>query len=66
MLEKRARPRCPGHLAGVQTEQREQARANKDWKEADALRAQVREAGYEIDDTPQGPRARPCPPEIDN
>lgn len=41
-------------------EQREQARARKAWQEADALREQVHAAGYEIDDTPQGPRARPC------
>ncbi|MBN1312224.1 MAG: cysteine--tRNA ligase [Anaerolineae bacterium] len=41
-------------------EQREQARANKAWQEADALREQVRAAGYEIEDTSQGPRARAC------
>jgi cysteinyl-tRNA synthetase len=40
--------------------QREQARANNAWQEADELREQVRAAGYEIEDTPQGPRARSC------
>jgi cysteinyl-tRNA synthetase len=43
-------------LALVQ--QRQQARAEKRWKDADALRAQVTEAGYEIEDTQQGPRVR--------
>jgi len=39
-------------------EQRHQARAAKHWQEADALRAQVVAAGYEIEDTPNGPRVR--------
>ncbi len=37
-------------------EQRTAARKEKRWPDADALRAQVTEAGYEIEDTPQGPR----------
>ncbi|MEW5988887.1 MAG: cysteine--tRNA ligase [Chloroflexota bacterium] len=37
-------------------QQRQQARLEKRWKDADALREQVRAAGYEIEDTPQGPR----------
>ncbi|MCI0396558.1 MAG: cysteine--tRNA ligase [Chloroflexi bacterium] len=37
-------------------EQRQQARAEKRWQDADALREQVRAAGYDIEDTPQGPR----------
>jgi len=40
-------------------EQREQARAEKRWQDADALREQIREAGYEIEDTAEGPRLRP-------
>ncbi|MCI0696450.1 cysteine--tRNA ligase [candidate division KSB1 bacterium] len=40
-------------------EQRQQARKEKRWKDADALRVQVHAAGYEIEDTPQGPRVRP-------
>ncbi|HOT93371.1 MAG TPA: cysteine--tRNA ligase [Anaerolineae bacterium] len=39
-------------------EQRTLARKEKRWQDADALRAQVAAAGYEIEDTPQGPRVR--------
>src|SRR5262249_61099473 len=37
---------------------RQQARAERRWKDADALRAQVTEAGFSIEDTPEGPRVR--------
>jgi len=40
----------------VQTRQR--ARSEKRWKDADALRGQVVGAGYEIEDTANGPRVR--------
>ncbi len=36
--------------------QREEARASKDWGEADRIRDQITAAGYVIQDTPQGPR----------
>jgi len=39
-------------------EQRRQARVAKRWQEADILREQVIAAGYEIEDTPDGPRVR--------
>lgn len=39
-------------------QQREQARAAKQWPSADQLRGQISAAGYEIEDTPQGPRVR--------
>ncbi len=39
-------------------EARQQARREKRWQDADALRAQVQEAGFEIEDTPQGPRVK--------
>jgi cysteinyl-tRNA synthetase len=39
-------------------EQRQMARKEKRWADADALRAQVTEAGYEIMDTPQGPQVK--------
>jgi len=39
-------------------EQRTVARKEKRWQDADTLRAQVTEAGYEIEDTPHGPRVR--------
>jgi cysteinyl-tRNA synthetase len=37
---------------------RQDARREKRWADADALRQQVGEAGYEIEDTPQGARVR--------
>lgn len=37
---------------------RQVARSEKRWKDADALRDQVIEAGYEIEDTPQGPKLK--------
>ncbi len=40
-------------------QQRQQARAEKRWKDADALRAQIQASGYEVEDTPQGARVRP-------
>ncbi|MGE5224556.1 MAG: cysteine--tRNA ligase [Omnitrophica WOR_2 bacterium] len=39
-------------------EQRTKARAEKRWKDADILRARVSEMGYEIEDTPLGPRVK--------
>ncbi len=39
-------------------QQRQQARAEKRWQEADMFRDQIKAAGYEIEDTPQGPRVR--------
>jgi cysteinyl-tRNA synthetase len=43
----------------VLVQQRQQARAEKRWQDADTLRGQVKAAGYDIDDTSQGPRIRP-------
>ena len=37
---------------------RQQARAEKRWRDADTLRDQITAAGYEIEDTPQGPRVK--------
>jgi cysteinyl-tRNA synthetase len=42
----------------AKVEERQLARREKRWKEADALREQVLEAGYEIEDTPQGARVK--------
>jgi cysteinyl-tRNA synthetase len=39
-------------------QRRQLARQEKRWQDADALREQVTQAGYEIEDTPQGPRLR--------
>jgi cysteinyl-tRNA synthetase len=38
---------------------RQDARANKRWDEADQLRNQVEASGFDIEDTPDGPRVRP-------
>lgn len=46
-------------LALVQT--REAARARRDWVTADALRRQVLDLGWQINDTPQGPQLSPRP-----
>jgi cysteinyl-tRNA synthetase len=37
-------------------QQRQQARAEQRWQDADAPREQLKAAGYTVDDTPQGPR----------
>lgn len=39
-------------------EQRKQARAEKRWKDADAIRDQIAAAGFEVIDTPQGAKLR--------
>jgi cysteinyl-tRNA synthetase len=39
-------------------EQRQDARRRKRWSEADALREQIRASGYDLEDTPKGPRLR--------
>jgi len=39
-------------------EQRQFARQEKRWQDADNLRKQVSDAGYDIEDTPQGPRVK--------
>ena len=43
-------------LVRVALEQREAARARKDYAAADAIRAQLAEAGVTVEDTPRGPR----------
>jgi cysteinyl-tRNA synthetase len=40
-------------------ERRAQARHEKRWSDADTLRAQALELGYDIEDTPHGPSIRP-------
>jgi cysteinyl-tRNA synthetase len=39
-------------------EQRKQARAEKRWADADAVRKQIADLGYEVEDTPQGPKVK--------
>jgi cysteinyl-tRNA synthetase len=42
-------------------QRREAARAARDWPAADALREAIRRQGYEVEDTPSGPRWRRIP-----
>jgi len=37
------------------TEERVQARNDKNWARADELREEIAELGYDLQDTPQGP-----------
>ncbi len=39
-------------------QQRQQARREKRWKEADELRTKIQVAGFDVEDTPQGPRVK--------
>ncbi|MBK8800165.1 MAG: hypothetical protein IPM07_29400 [Anaerolineales bacterium] len=41
--------------------QRRVARARKDWAEADRLRAQIEELGWQVLDTPDGPQLEAIP-----
>ncbi|MFQ6058401.1 MAG: cysteine--tRNA ligase [Anaerolineae bacterium] len=47
----------------VWVEEREAARARRDYARADALRHRIAEAGFQIEDTPSGPRVLRLPPE---
>ena len=39
-------------------DQRKQARQEKRWTDADTIRAQIMALGYEVEDTPQGPKVK--------
>ena len=52
-----AEERIPDEIIAL-AEQRQQARAEKCWQEADELRDQIVAAGYEVKDTPDGPEVR--------
>lgn len=51
-------PPIPAAVHGL-VEQRQAARERRDWTEADALRRQIEALGWEVQDTPEGPRLRP-------
>jgi len=53
--EERASEELPAELQAM-IDQRQEARTSRDFARADALRAQLREAGIEIEDTSQGVR----------
>ena len=40
-------------------QEREQARADKNWKKADQIRAEIQKLGWQIEDTPKGPEVKP-------
>lgn len=39
-------------------ERRDEARSKKRWDDADEIREQIYSAGFEIEDTPNGPRVK--------
>jgi cysteinyl-tRNA synthetase len=43
-------------LVAAMVDQRREARARKDFAAADAIRDQLKAAGIELEDTPQGPK----------
>jgi cysteinyl-tRNA synthetase len=47
----------PGEIFAL-VEQRTKARAEKRWADADALRDEIIQSGFEIEDTPSGPRVK--------
>jgi cysteinyl-tRNA synthetase len=49
----------PAEVQGLMA-QREAARRQKNFKEADALRERIAQLGYEVIDTPQGPKIKRC------
>jgi len=54
-------PRTPEEIPkaiAALSDAREEARKAKDWKKADALRAEIEARGYELKDTPDGPVLR--------
>ena len=64
-LERMAAVRCdtprPADAALELLHQRRVARARKDWAEADRLRAQIEELGWQVLDTPDGPQLEAIP-----
>ena len=57
-LEENAQTMDPALLEALQ--KRNAARKAKDWETADAMRDWIAQAGYVIEDTPQGARLKPC------
>ena len=46
------------HIGNLRAYVFEDARQQRDFGTADALRAQILEAGFDVDDLPDGPRVR--------
>jgi len=56
-LGKRVAPKIPSFIKKMIRE-REEARKDQDWQEADKIRKKIRQLGYEIEDTKKGPKIR--------
>ncbi|MGV0802196.1 cysteine--tRNA ligase, partial [Mycolicibacterium elephantis] len=54
--ETRAALRAVEVLVAAELQRREDARARRDWAEADAIRDRLKEAGIEVTDTADGPQ----------
>jgi cysteinyl-tRNA synthetase len=56
---------APAHIQAL-LEERQQARQSKDFKRADALRDELKAAGWLIEDTPKGARLKKISPAVNN
>lgn len=59
---KAARPIKVPESVSALLEKREEARSNKQWAGADAIRARIEAAGFSVEDTPDGPKIKPKSP----
>ena len=55
ILYNRKKDEIPQEILDL-VDQRAQAKKAKDWAKADAIRAELTEKGYVVEDTPQGPK----------
>jgi hypothetical protein len=61
-MERRKTPEPPAEVLAL-VEEREEARAGEDWHAADELRERIESQGWDVRDTPAGPRLIPSPGE---
>ncbi|GAI05352.1 unnamed protein product, partial [marine sediment metagenome] len=54
---KRATPKIPSFIKKMVRE-REQAREKNDWKLADKIRKKIKQMGYKVEDTKEGPKIK--------
>ncbi|NNJ10080.1 cysteinyl-tRNA synthetase [Chloroflexales bacterium ZM16-3] len=57
--EEPTKPEAPAEVLSL-VEERQGARARRDWADADRLRDQIAAAGWQVKDTPQGPVVEPA------
>jgi cysteinyl-tRNA synthetase len=55
----------PEDILGL-IDQRQKARENKNWAEADEIRDQLATAGYQVKDTPDGPQVKRIQQKVGN